>query len=199
MNDAPPLVASLLMGPQMVKNIAFLNDVFGVEEINKRVTNASDPTVFSAFKALHQIARLCNSVKFDTTTNHLPVQDRTIKGDPTDTSLLRFSEALSIPELGVDASTLQRDYQKKFEIPFNSSNKWMLSVVSKVNTAEKNVETIWMFVKGVLDVLFPSCGSVLQSDGTVVKLASGARQTFATLRFGQAEANEYLCCEYGHF
>jgi hypothetical protein len=29
-------------------------------------------------------------------------------------------------ELGVDASTLQRDYQKKFEIPFNSGNKWML-------------------------------------------------------------------------
>ncbi|KAG1853182.1 hypothetical protein DFJ58DRAFT_884022 [Suillus subalutaceus] len=173
---------TLTAGKMMVENIAFLDDVFGVEEINERVTKTSDPTVFSAFKALHQIARLCNGAKFDATTNHLPVQDRTIKGDPTDTALLRFSEALSIPELGVDASTLQQDYEKKFEIPFNSRNKWMLSVFSKVNTAEKNVELTWMFVKGAPDVLFPSCGSVLQSDGTVVELTSRARQTFSTLQ-----------------
>ncbi|KAG2039128.1 hypothetical protein BDR03DRAFT_894591 [Suillus americanus] len=173
---------TLTEGKMMVENIAFLDDVFGVEEINERVTKASDPTVFSAFKALHQIARLCNGAKFDATTNHLPVRDRTVKGDPTDTALLRFSEALSIPELGVDTSTLQQDYEKKFEIPFNSRNKWMLSVVSKVNTAEKNVESTWMFVKGAPDVLFPSCGSVLQRDGTVVKLTSKARQTLATLQ-----------------
>ncbi|KAG1841039.1 hypothetical protein DFJ58DRAFT_857139 [Suillus subalutaceus] len=173
---------TLTAGKMTVRNIAFLDDIFDVEEINERVTKASDPTVFSAFKMLHQITRLCNGANFDTTTNHLPVQDRTIKGDPTDTALLRFSEALSIPELGVDVSTLQQDYQKKFEIPFNSNNKWMLSVVSKVNTAGKNVESTWMFVKGAPDVLFPSCGSVLQSNGTVVKLTSTARQTFATLQ-----------------
>ncbi|KAG1791622.1 uncharacterized protein BJ212DRAFT_1544992 [Suillus subaureus] len=173
---------TLTAGKMMVENIAFLDHVFGVEEINERVTKASDPAVFSAFKALHHIARLCNGARFDATTNHLPVQDRTIKGDPTDTALLRFSEALSIPELGVNASTLQQDHHKKFEIPFNSSNKWMLSVVSRVNTAEKNVESTWMFVKGAPDVLFPSCGSVLQSDGTVVKLRSTARQRFAMLQ-----------------
>ncbi|KAG2077837.1 calcium ATPase [Suillus decipiens] len=173
---------TLTAGKMMVGNIAFLNDVFCVEEINERVTKASDPAVFSAFKALHQIARLCNGARFDATTNHLSVQDRTTKGDPTDTALLRFSEALSIPELGVDAITLQQDYQKKFEIPFNSSNKWMLSVVSKVNTAEKNTESTWILVKGAPDVLFPSCSSVLQSDGTVVKLTSRARQTFVTLQ-----------------
>ncbi|KAG2337802.1 calcium ATPase [Suillus weaverae] len=173
---------TLTAGKMMVENIAFLDDVFTVEEINDRVTKASDPAVFSAFKALHQIARLCNGAKFDATTIHLPVQDRTIKGDPTDTALLRFSESLSIPELGMDVSTLEQGYQKKFEIPFNSRNKWMLSVVNTVNTAEKNVESTWMLVKGAPDVLFPSCGSVLQSDGTVVPLTSRARQTFATLQ-----------------
>ncbi|KAG2112549.1 uncharacterized protein F5147DRAFT_71235 [Suillus discolor] len=173
---------TLTAGKMMVENIAFLDDVFGVDEINERVKKASNPAVFSAFKALHQIARLCNGAKFDATTNHLPVQDRTIKGDPTDTALLRFSEALSIPELDVDSSTLQQEYEKKFEIPFNSRNKWMLSVVSKVNTSEKDAESTWMFVKGAPDVLFPSCTSVLQGDGTVVTLTSKARQTFATLQ-----------------
>ncbi|KAG1750393.1 uncharacterized protein EDB91DRAFT_686824 [Suillus paluster] len=173
---------TLTAGKMMVENIAFLDDTFGVEEITDRVTKASDPTVFSAFKALHQIARLCNGAKFDTATNHLPVQNRAIKGDPTDTALLRFSDALSIPELGVDAKTLQQDYQKQFEIPFNSRNKWMLSVVSEVNTAEKQAEATWMLVKGAPDVLFPSCSNVLQSDGTVVPLTSTARQTFHTLQ-----------------
>ncbi|KAG2036278.1 E1-E2 ATPase-domain-containing protein [Suillus americanus] len=97
---------TLAAGKVTVGNMAFLDDVFGVEKINERVTKASDPTIFSAFKAFQQIVRLCNGMKFDTTTNHLPMRDRTIKGDPTDTALLRFSEALSIPELGVDASTL---------------------------------------------------------------------------------------------
>ncbi|KAG1846733.1 hypothetical protein F4604DRAFT_1884126 [Suillus subluteus] len=129
-------------------------------------TKASNPAVFSVFKALHQIARLCNGAKFDATTNHLPMQDRMIKDDPTDTALLRFSD---IPVL----------FSKTM---INSSNKWMLSVVSRISTAEKNVESTWMFVKGAPDVLVPSCGSVLQSDGTVAKLTSMGRQTFATLQ-----------------
>ncbi|KIK38617.1 hypothetical protein CY34DRAFT_809174 [Suillus luteus UH-Slu-Lm8-n1] len=174
---------TLTAGKMMVENIAFLDDVFSVEEINERVAKASDPTVFAAFKALHQIARLCNGAKFDATTNHLPVQDRTIKGDPTDTALLRFSEALSIPELGVETSALQKSSEKKFEIPFNSRNKWMLSVVTETSIVEeKNVESTWMLVKGAPDVLFPSCSSVVQSDGTVVALTSRARQAFATLQ-----------------
>ena len=166
----------------MVENITFLNDSFAVEEINKRITNTSNPAAFSAIKALHQIARLCNGAKFDAATSHLPVQDRVIKGDPTDTALLRFSEALSIPELGVDGNSLQNGYQKQFEIPFNSRNKWMLSVVSEVNTAEKqkHMGSSWMLVKGAPDILFASCSEVLQSDGTVVPLTSSARQTLVT-------------------
>ncbi|KAG2137472.1 hypothetical protein DEU56DRAFT_756053 [Suillus clintonianus] len=173
---------TLTAGKMMVENIAFLDDVFGVDEINDRVTKASDPTVFTAFKALHQIARLCNGAKFDASTNHLPVHERAIKGDPTDTALLRFSEALSIPELGVETNTLQETHQKRFEIPFNSRNKWMLSVFSQAPTAEKNEESTWMLVKGAPDVLFPSCSTVVQSDGTVIPLTSRARQTFATLQ-----------------
>jgi sodium/potassium-transporting ATPase subunit alpha len=166
----------------MVENIAFLNDSFAVDEINERIAKASNPTAFSAFKALHQVAGLCNGAKFDAATSHLPVQDRTIKGDPTDTALLRFSEALSIPELGIDANALRQSYQKQFEIPFNSRNKWMLSVVSEVHTAEKNVGSSWMLVKGAPDILFASCSSALQSDGTVVPLTSSTRQTLATLQ-----------------
>lgn len=166
----------------MVENIAFLNDSFAVEDINERMAKASNPAAFSALKALHQIARLCNGAKFDAATSHLPVQDRVIKGDPTDTALLRFSEALSIPELGVDSNIVQRSYQKQFEIPFNSRNKWMLSVVSEVNAAEERVGSSWMLVKGAPDILFASCSTVLQSDGTVVPLTGSANKTLSALQ-----------------
>jgi len=168
----------------MVENIAFLNDSFALEEINERISKTSNPAVFSAFKALHQIARLCNGAKFDAATDHLPLQDRVIKGDPTDTALLRFCEALSIPELGVDgsASHWQHGYRKQFDIPFNSRNKWMLSVVSEVNAVTKHVESSWMFVKGAPEILFSSCSNVIQSDGTIVPLTSSAKQTLATVQ-----------------
>ncbi|OAX37828.1 metal cation-transporting ATPase [Rhizopogon vinicolor AM-OR11-026] len=173
---------TLTAGKMMVENIAFLNDSFAVEEINEKITNAPNPAAFSAVKALHRIARLCNGATFDAATSHLPVHDRAIKGDPTDTALLRFSEALLIPELGVDSNALQQCYQKQFEIPLNSHNKWMLSVVSEVNTAEKHAGSSWMFAKGAPDILFASCSNALQSDGTVVPLTSDARQTLTTLQ-----------------
>ncbi|KAG2133792.1 E1-E2 ATPase-domain-containing protein [Suillus bovinus] len=153
---------TLTAGKMMVENIAFLDDIFSIEEKTIRL--------------------LCNGAKFNVTTNHLLVQEHMIKGDPTNTTLLRFSEALSIPELDVDSSTLQKEYEKKFKIPFNSCNKWMLSVVSKVYNSEKNGDSTWMFVKGAPDVLFPSCGSVLQSDGTVVSLTGLVKQKITTLQ-----------------
>ncbi|OAX37830.1 calcium ATPase [Rhizopogon vinicolor AM-OR11-026] len=175
---------TLTAGKMMVENIAFLDDSFALDEINERVSNASNPAVFSAFKALHQIAKLCNGATFDAATSHLPVQDRVIKGDPTDTALLRFSEALSIPELDIDGSALhwQQGYRKQFEIAFNSHNKWMLSVVSEINTVAKHVGSSWMLVKGAPDILFASCSYALQSDGKVVPLTSSARQTLTTVQ-----------------
>src|SRR5262245_29896580 len=120
-----------------------------------------------ALKPLHSIARLCNGAKFDETTMLLPVAERSIKGDPTDTALLRFAESLSIPTIGVDVAGLLASYEKIFEIPFNSRNKWMVSVIRERKNTENNNEAsdpeTWMLVKGAPDVLFRSCTTVMKA------------------------------------
>jgi sodium/potassium-transporting ATPase subunit alpha len=77
---------------------------------------------------------------------------------------------------------------KVLEIPFNSKNKWMLTVVSdcKPTQQEKEIDTknseCWMLVKGAPDVLFPSCSYIMKPDGTVINLDKPALAHVSTLQ-----------------
>ena len=107
------------------------------------------------------VARLCNGASFDTNPEHaaLPIDQRPIKGDATDTAVLRFAESLP----GMDCTQVISAHEKLFEIPFNSRNKWMLTVQRERGGADSE---LWMLVKGAPDVLFPACTHVLDSERT---------------------------------
>jgi sodium/potassium-transporting ATPase subunit alpha len=62
---------------------------------------------------------------------------------------------------------LSDDFKKIFEIPFNSRNKWMMSVVQDHTSRSEEGSTpqTWMLIKGAPDVLFPSSTSILDSNG----------------------------------
>ena len=131
------------------------------------------------------IARLCNGAKLDEGTAGLPFENQAIKGDPTDTALLRFAEPFSHPEIGVDTPHLLASWEKVFEIPFNSKNKWMLTVVRERKIAQQDIDTdpeSWMLVKGAPDVLFPSCSEVMKPDGTVIRLNETILARVSTLQ-----------------
>ena len=129
------------------------------------------------------VARLCNGAKFENATDEAGTE-RKIKGDATDSAVLAFAEGLHIPHLGIDSATLLNSHEKLFEIPFNSRNKWMLSVVRSSSPKSAQHDAVpshtWMLVKGAPDVLFPTCTNVMRSDGSVVPIdASSRRQLFA--------------------
>ena len=168
----------LISCAQSVQNVAFLDAEFHVDEIKRNFSTEGAPSAPAALQALHQIARLCNGAKFDAATAHPPVEERQVKGDATDTAVLRFAEELSVPSLGVDTPSLLRSFEKIFEIPFNSRNKWMLSVVQRVKSADER----WMLVKGGPDVLFPKCSGVMNADGTVSLLNQSLRETLLALQ-----------------
>lgn len=146
----------------------------------------NDPQVYAGLGVMHKVTRLCNGAKFDAATANRPVAERVIKGDPTDTALLRFSEALSVPSLNIDSASLLSNSRRLFEIPFNSKNKWMLSVM-EVNDmvdgeiTEKNGKT-WLFAKGAPDILFRSCSKVMKSNGFIVPFDDAARAQLAVLQ-----------------
>ena len=124
----------------------------------------------SPLSQLALVSRLCNGAKFEGTTN-VPIPQRTIKGDPTDTAVLRFAEeslhkCLSLDNTADVLPLLSDDYKKIFEIPFNSRNKWMMSVVQdNSKTESNNGSESWMLIKGAPDVLFPSATSILNAEG----------------------------------
>lgn len=73
-----------------------------------------------AFEQLQVVAGLCNAAKFDAATLALPVSHRRINGDATDSAILRFAA-----ELG-DINVLLSQWVMKFDLPFNSRNKYMV-------------------------------------------------------------------------
>ena len=141
----------------------------------------------SPLSQLALTARLCNGAKFEGNTN-VPIPQRTIKGDPTDTAVLRFAEeslhkCLSLDNTADVLPLLSDDYKKIFEIPFNSRNKWMMSVVQDYTAkSEDSTGQPWMLIKGAPDVLFASSTSILDSDGKPVPFNSAHQNRLSQLQ-----------------
>src|ERR1700761_3578232 len=115
--DRPNVIRRL----QSVQKLAFHDKLYSVEELaddTEKLLEAS-PTISSA-SALSQllvICRLCNGAKFDTSIE-VPIAERAVKGDPTDTAILRFAEESltdRVSHTGVEK--LLRSHEKIFEIP----------------------------------------------------------------------------------
>ncbi|KAI0945157.1 hypothetical protein AcV7_001771 [Taiwanofungus camphoratus] len=174
---------TLMIGKMSLQNVSFLDRQYRVDEFNEdhATKNKHSPT---AFTALHMVARLCNGATFDLASVQLPVKERIVKGDATNTAILHFSEALSIASVGIDTTSLLASYEKLFEIPFNSHNKWMLTVVRQLLALsdQRSERDTWMLVKGAPDVLLPSCISVMQADGSVLRLDSATHKQLITLQ-----------------
>ena len=122
------------------------------------------------YSSLHQlrcVAGLCNAATFDVTSLDLPLAERRINGDATDSAILRFSEFLG------SVQQLKEEWNKVMEMPFNSKDKRMVVLMKprELNYAAKALSPSEyehfesgdhvMFVKGGVDVLLPKCSHVL--------------------------------------
>lgn len=76
---------------------------------------------------LRAIAGLCNAGHFDAATLNLPLHERVIHGDATDQAILRFSESLG------EVAELRRCWKAKYELAFNSKNKYMIKAFALAN------------------------------------------------------------------
>jgi sodium/potassium-transporting ATPase subunit alpha len=74
----------------------------------------------NSISQLRALAGLCNAGSFDASTMNLPLHERIIHGDATDQAILRFSESLG------EVAELRRWWNTKYELAFNSKNKYMI-------------------------------------------------------------------------
>ena len=136
-------VAPRTLGRQRADNImlrmagllAGLNTVLGpIPQLMILLGNALTPGrgfadgPFSSEAELREmvdIAALNSKIKFDRTD--VPFTEREILGDATETGLARFAGRW-VPEGDYDRHV--KSHRKVFEVPFNSTNKWALVIVS---------------------------------------------------------------------
>ncbi|XP_025783868.1 sodium/potassium-transporting ATPase subunit alpha-1 [Puma concolor] len=103
--------------------------------------------------ALSRIAGLCNRAVFQANQENLPILKRAVAGDASESALLKCIELCcgSVKEM--------RDrYTKIVEIPFNSTNKYQLSIHKNPNTSEPRHLLV---MKGAPERILDRCSSIL--------------------------------------
>jgi sodium/potassium-transporting ATPase subunit alpha len=155
-----------------VSSVGFIDEMKNAEELSSMISSDSCP---QSLKVLHRAAALCNDAVFEPTTIHMPIDQRVVQGNATDGAVLRFAEAAKA------GKSLQDSHPRLFQIPFNSKNKWMLSLHDLSKTSDRSNESeSLVIVKGAPDVLLPHCSSWLSfHSNKVEKLDETARNLFS--------------------
>jgi sodium/potassium-transporting ATPase subunit alpha len=107
---------TLTQGKMFVNSVSFVDHDFATPED----FHHTEPT--KASESLVRAGVLCNDSFFDPSTIHLPVSERAISGNSTDTAVFRFATG------GQAGDSARKDTTAVFQIPFNSKNKWMLTL-----------------------------------------------------------------------
>jgi sodium/potassium-transporting ATPase subunit alpha len=108
---------TLTQNRMFVQTASILDKAFSTAEARIAIAKGEEQ---DALEQLHHVAGLCNAAQFDATTLTLPISERKINGDATDTAILRFAE-----ELG-NVNALAQNWKLEFDLPFNSKNKYMV-------------------------------------------------------------------------
>lgn len=130
----------------------------------------------SGMREMVDIAALNSRVKFDRTD--VPFDQRAILGDATESGLTRFAGR----NLETDYDSHIKNHPKAFEVPFNSTNKWALVIVSlqvvslthvlmydlQLNK-EHSSGGLTAFIKGAPERVLAKCTSYLE-DGKAVPM-----------------------------
>ncbi|KAF3920655.1 hypothetical protein ABW21_db0206468 [Orbilia brochopaga] len=149
----------------------------------KRDSEGTPTVAATALSQLRAVAGLCNAGDFDAATLHLPIHERKINGDATDQAILRFSETLG------SVQQLRNAWKKDYQLAFNSTNKFMLRLMSIVDrpaissalppaeASKFGDDNLILFIKGAPDVLLPKCNYLTCSDGEARALDREAIQS----------------------
>ncbi|KAG2186399.1 hypothetical protein INT43_002837, partial [Umbelopsis isabellina] len=154
-----------------VRNVAFGEHQMQIGDYTEiKALAAKGPE--SAMRKLQLAAALNCAAGFAAGQEQKDVNERETVGDATDSAILKFAE--SIGSVKVE----QESFEEVFKIPFNSKNKWMLTLrkpVSEAAIKEVGKETALLYVKGAPDVLLPRCSYYMTKDGQEKSLTEEAK------------------------
>eukprot|EP01097_Dermamoeba_algensis_P002438 TRINITY_DN1964_c0_g1_i1.p1 TRINITY_DN1964_c0_g1~~TRINITY_DN1964_c0_g1_i1.p1 ORF type:complete len:1106 (-),score=300.09 TRINITY_DN1964_c0_g1_i1:113-3430(-) len=118
-------------------------------------------------QTLVRTCALCNRAVFDPSTMKLPLNERKVIGDASDTAMLLFCE-----DMGLKADSIRGRYQKLAEIPFNSRNKWSLAIYRQPSSNKKPL----LVMKGAAEIMLNRASSLMMKNGELAELTDDIRQ-----------------------
>lgn len=151
-----------------------------------------------AFEQLQFVGAVCNAAVFDAATLSLPVAERKVYGDATDSAVLKMAEEIrSVQETN-------KPWDTEYRLNFNSKNKFMLqlvslrpegqkdaaiakktvaSVMSPKEAAEFNAaESKILLAKGGPDVLLKRASWALDASGEIVALTDTVKDSIVAMQ-----------------
>eukprot|EP01113_Clastostelium_recurvatum_P023597 TRINITY_DN2814_c0_g1_i1.p1 TRINITY_DN2814_c0_g1~~TRINITY_DN2814_c0_g1_i1.p1 ORF type:complete len:748 (+),score=241.46 TRINITY_DN2814_c0_g1_i1:1246-3489(+) len=124
-----------------------------------KINTAAQYEESPSFKMLHNISTLCNRAVFDSGSmvddgkgkeaSAVGAEARII-GDASESALLRFFHGV------LDSAEHRLNFPKLYEVPFNSTNKWQLSIHHVLETDE-----CILMMKGAPERIMARCNRVL--------------------------------------
>ena len=111
----------------------------------------------ASYKMLLEIAALNSEAMFMAEEANVPVASWTVKGDATEAGILKTCQ------LEFNVATYRKEHQRRFLIPFNSFNKYMLAIHDSVSAANGKPDEapLRVMVKGAPSRVFEMCTTAL--------------------------------------
>ncbi|KAJ1861651.1 hypothetical protein LPJ78_005200 [Coemansia sp. RSA 989] len=158
---------TLTRNQMVVTNVWTNGFMYAVTRAHGDVGEPIDSPDATGVREILLTSTLCCSIKFDRTD--VPMDKRQLLGDATESGLVRFAAS----KIRGDFDEVQAQYKKVFEVPFNSANKWMLSVHE---LAHEN-GPLTLLMKGAPERVLRLCSTILR-DGRIEPLTDKHKQDF---------------------
>ncbi|XP_065323368.1 sodium/potassium-transporting ATPase subunit alpha-B-like isoform X2 [Gordionus sp. m RMFG-2023] len=121
------------------------------------------------WEALERIAGLCNRAYFKAHQENVPVMKRECNGDASETALLKCVELTY-----GNVEEMRKLYRKLVEIPFNSTNKYQVSIHEAPNDPRH-----LLVMKGAPERVLERCTTIL-IDGKEIPITDKIKEDFNT-------------------
>uniref|UniRef100_A0A2K6GIA7 Sodium/potassium-transporting ATPase subunit alpha n=1 Tax=Propithecus coquereli TaxID=379532 RepID=A0A2K6GIA7_PROCO len=161
---------TLTQNRMTVAHLWFDNQIFVAdtsEDHSNQVFDQSSRT----WASLSKIITLCNRAEFKPGQESVPIMKKVVVGDASETALLKFSEVI----LG-DVMEIRKRNRKVAEIPFNSTNKFQLSIHETEDPSDKRFLAV---MKGAPERILEKCSTIM-INGQEQPLDKGTARAFHT-------------------
>lgn len=159
---------TLTQNRMFVKSLGMVDMEYNIEDLRSGIETSE------GLQNLLRASVLCNDATFDSETLSLPIHERVVNGNATDAAVLRLADSA-----GAACPTALEPYERVHQIPFNSKNKWMLTM-HRDPIASKGY---MIYVKGAPDVLLDRCSTFYSARNNAVRpLGQEAREQLSAFQ-----------------